>query len=829
MNSTDNSQENRSQVLEQHETTMGFISTEVDMTNLGSAGPAKYPTIDDQSLVSFLSRPLLIHSYDSSTSTTEFTLDQFFGAASVIAKLRNYTGIRYDIHLRLEESSSPFFYGTHHYGVDLIDNPNALHFTVNTSTRGFYTNPGVNNPYEVAIPYCRPEPYQIITNGNLNGLVNVQLVRNKLVDYLSALDGILGSINVRIYMWLTNVSLLSIEPTGNNYNGPPALMGFENETISLAPIDEGSYQSREFRGAISHPASIISSISKLFIPVFGPFATAFQIASHSVAEIASLFGFSKPNNLQPVCDMVSAPHRGMYAATGLDNCDLLAMDPKSSVAISSSIINGDGTDAMAFASIFGRGAVVSIINFQSTSTVGTALMAMPITPGRIPIVGEINHLTPLSMVAFPFKYWRGSLKYKFRCISSAYHRGVVRIAWVPRPIDVTTVLDAFDNTSINCLWDISSSDILELEVGWRVNQPYKRVARIATDLLVTDYHTIEANCNGFLYMIVVQPLTCTDIVNSIKILVEVSGGKDFEVAVPTKSIISLLHSGPYNVAQTIAPSDAYPFMGMGNISAKIVPTDDGNYQAAPFTNNSNKLSPKTTTYCTFHEGSMVEFDKIVIGERFDSVRKLCKPFQYQGSLSTLIGGDMLSYVETPLIPRPTGTIVGTSAFYPNVPSYITYFSSFFKWRRGGIKYKLIPSRNDILLHAVRARYQQNDLTPFLKGQISLNTPANFTQLKSLGMQGIASFNVLQGGGITFEIPAQPGNSLYYENYRPTGSYVFPRNEGALILATTLPANALNSYVRFDSYVCAAEDFSLDGFFRTESMYMYPAIVENGSI
>lgn len=85
------------------------------------------------------------------------------------------------------------------------------------------------------------------------------------------------------------------------------------------------------------------------------------------------------------------------------------------------------------------------VNFDSTATRGTMLYSLPVSPVHMcagvrqqqPSVYNYTMIsnTPTSFLAQPFRYWRGSLRYKFNFVATQFHSATVAVMWIPNSYD----------------------------------------------------------------------------------------------------------------------------------------------------------------------------------------------------------------------------------------------------------------------------------------------------------------------------------------------------------------------------------------------------------
>jgi hypothetical protein len=91
-------------------------------------------------------------------------------------------------------------------------------------------------------------------------------------------------------------------------------------------------------------------------------------------------------------------------------------------------------------------------------------MVTPLLYKLIPdyTVTKALYPTALAYASFPFRYWRGSLKFRFEVVCSKFHRGRLRLLYDPKA--VPNVADF--NKNYQTILDLDESTDLTVEVHW---------------------------------------------------------------------------------------------------------------------------------------------------------------------------------------------------------------------------------------------------------------------------------------------------------------------------------------------------------------------------
>jgi hypothetical protein len=165
-----------------------------------------------------------------------------------------------------------------------------------------------------------------------------------------------------------------------------------------------------------------------------------------------------------------------------------------------------------------------------------ATTATPNTPSNSNY--RIEH--PLSFFSRYFRYWRGSLKFKFKVFCSPHHAGSLRLFWDPigatnDTTPATPVSDGVLTTVLSKIWNIRDSDEMEFVVpheqakSWLLTNhsgPWniQRYA-IGDSVLVTPGVT-----NGMFGIKVFTRLTSPATASTVRIMMTLQPGDDFEFA-----------------------------------------------------------------------------------------------------------------------------------------------------------------------------------------------------------------------------------------------------------------------------------------------------------
>lgn len=289
--------------------------------------------------------------------------------------------------------------------------------------------------------------------------------------------------------------------------------------------------------ALSRAANAMSSV-----PIIGRYMRATSIASGAMASIASLFGFSRPTNIStPV--LMRARNLGELAVTDVpDTVNKLSVDSKQELAIDPRILGVSHGDEMVVADIAARESLIDIFPWATSATINTCIFSVRPNPGHYltgtGTLGTTYYLPACTYAALPFKYWRGSMKYRFQIVASAYHKGRLMFMYDPNAGATPE-----PNVQYTKIVDISAERDFVIDIPWSQTTTWKQVQFLQNNYITngSGYGSAEQTyTNGVLAVYVMNELASPNnaINNDIAINVYVSMC-DAEFAAPNDNIQTL--------------------------------------------------------------------------------------------------------------------------------------------------------------------------------------------------------------------------------------------------------------------------------------------------
>lgn len=758
---------------------------------------------DGEDLNEFFSRPLKIYN----GTDNAFTLVQlnpfqlYFTNPAVVRKLANYRYLRCTMNVRYSESYNPYVYGRR-YMTLYPSNTNKIYEWPNyTTLQNVRISPNDVDTYQLTIPYTRVQgthyPVRDLVAGTFTewflNLYQPVLYKTANGD---PVDG-----QYSIHVWLTDVEL-------------------------AVPVASGTLQSgkyKEFKGMVSAPATAVKNAARELgkAPSLKPIATPIEVAAGFVADMASLFGFSKPNQLNAPEPYMWNPEYNMGLSSTVDVSQKLTLDGKQGVSVSTEPYDGSQLDNLAFKNFTQRECVIVERVWTTAFQSDTVIASIPVTPGLYELVTpERITLTPLAEVANLFKYWRGTIKYKVSVVASKFHRGRLRIFWSPARLQVPFT-EPISNLVESYIMDITTESEVDIEVKYCSGQPYSEIA------FLTEGQTYTGSVNpGYLYVTVHQELSAP--VNTADAWLHISiSSDDVEFAEPSASCLQLFNNGtvPGGAPNRKVPSDTTILTTYGGFTAELEYPPNPNFQSGALVEFSKK--PKKHVFNT--KSDYQDSNVLHIGEAILSYRTLCKMYTpYETGLfptrtSTI---SYWSYLSFPNIPKLAGAAFGGTIGLKMFRSPLTHVMNSFRFMRGSVRYKIVffpdDDTNSIVdeLNLMVLRIRANEVPQRYGGTLPNVEDPGGSNFWFRSMQGIAFDR--KSNSITFEIPYTTLYNYYRTTWMTYGNNPNNLMDQAMVAVLLRPGQKMP----YQAFVSIGEDFNLVTYTGQGSVYIGNIFMES---
>ncbi|APG76811.1 hypothetical protein [Beihai echinoderm virus 1] len=296
-------------------------------------------------------------------------------------------------------------------------------------------------------------------------------------------------------------------------------------------------------------------------PIIGQVAGAATKAFSVASGVVKALGFSQPLDERLPNVVRQRPASFMQNADGVSHSTVLGMSAVNEVAIAPNHY-GRHQDEMLINNVACLLGYCGEREWTTSHTVNYQLFKIPLAAVSLALssntdkhrlgtvgsrqVGSRNpknyflYPSPIARVGMGFRWWRGGLNFRFMCVKSAFHTGIVRVTYVPfynevasgnvkrhakQPTnirhDIGPTLNGGDpDHMFNIVWNIHENSVLEFSVP---------------TLYDTDWLSTQGirSCFGYIVVTVVNTLVVSSGgSNAVRILAFCGATRDSEFAVP---------------------------------------------------------------------------------------------------------------------------------------------------------------------------------------------------------------------------------------------------------------------------------------------------------
>lgn len=774
----------------------------------------------------FLSRPIQITRLEwTKGSTFEANVRPWFEYLThptIVKKLQNYSWISGKLHIKLQINGGPFYFGkaiagyrpyTDKQSLSIVSAVDRLTGLMKLSQRDhIIIDPTESKGGEIVAPFVYPKPYLSLDGSDETELRQMGLFQIASFDALqnTSIEVTNKVINLTVFAWMEDVKL----------SGPTYLRSESGKSDEYG------------KGVVSKPASAIAKAAGYFksIPGLAPYATATQIAATGVSNVAQIFGFSRPVSLQPIHKYRIAPMGNMANSSIDEATDKLSFDPKQELTINSDVVGISRDDELHIKDIAMKESLFNIFPWGDYSGDGQKLFSCNVTPivygtqdTQDPDFNQVAiQTTPLMHAAVPFKYWRGGITYRFEVMCSAFHRGRLKLQYVPNT--GTSVTEGDMASVYTRIIDISESKVFEVTINWNQNISYKEVSQITSALppqvcapvirgtpAVTGTTTpyLPDNCNGQLAIYVQNELTSPDATNDKLVYINcyVRGAEDIEFAEPVEGF------GQLSMFPTVLISES------GSSWPVMQDSADGS--------NTCVLEPIGVSK------RLDELNLVHFGETFCTFRDMLKRYNYNRTYGDIqfnkLAGKFQLDFTLPNFPVYRGadldggldtvsTPVGTKNYTYARTTLLNWLAPAYVARRGGLRWKYIVTEGD-----------SSKLSDITLERNQSNTNAFISTVRRNLADGIVADSYLRAGPKASQgmyathfnsIPTVEVELPFYTNLRFVDAGKI--NSDEITESHTLRINGsvsdTQSMATVSAYVATGEDFNLSWYLNSPEVY-----------
>lgn len=465
-------------------------------------------------------------------------------------KIKNFQLLRMKLHCKMVISGTKFHYGRALVSYNPWSGPDQAtverafiqqDLIAASQKPHFFLNPTKNQGGELCLPFFYDKNYMSIPGGDWNDMGDIVI---KSFGNLLHANGGDDPVTITIYLWAEDVVLtvptISDPPlVSQSGRRPKKNLSQTNQENSIASDEYG-------QGIISKPAAAVAkaagSLSSL--PVIGPYMTATSIGAGALGNIAKIFGYSRPNIISDIMQVKPSPTGNLANTDAADAAIKLSLDSKAELSVDSRTVGLNGEDQMGILDYVCRESYLTSFPWSPTDSTDALLWNTRVLPMQLDNINSEIHMTPLAHMASVFKYWQGSIKFRFQIVKSDFHKGRLLVRWDPNAF--TAAVDY--NVSYSRVVDIAETDDFEIVVGWGQPEPFKSCGTPydtgSNFSAVSRLLKNDTEANGILELAVLNELVSPSLDAPITINVFVSACEDFKMAVPNNAAINDLHLWP---------------------------------------------------------------------------------------------------------------------------------------------------------------------------------------------------------------------------------------------------------------------------------------------
>lgn len=497
----------------------------------------------------------------------------------------------------------------------------------------------------LCVPYSSPLSYYNLANGN-------GYWGKLYIKVYSPLSDVSGSGQVDNTLWFNFDSPQLAFPTGT-----PIATSSLNPVAQVGKEEYVAEKDRSFSGAATKLAGALRTVPHVLEiqEITRPAAWA----ADRLADVLRFFGLSKIESSNVPEYIKQSPAKFLPNADGTNMSHSLSLFLNNAIETMPDMVP-EARDEMALAHITSTPTFYTNFSWSTSQTIGTQLFTVGVHPLIYQVAdNDTRTVTPsfLTFASCAFLYWRGSITFTLKFIKTKFHSGRCRIFFQPGATAFTSENADYNYSQVI---DIRSETDVKFSVPYVSVKPWSRMS---------DQGSL--NVTGTFFIEVLNDLRAVSTVSqSIDVLVEVSGGSDFELAAPTSPIIQ-----PVIISSTTTTNNLSRLIN--RIKAQVGEEDAREDEQANVV-NADQMGEKL-------DMGNWNLNLAMIGEKCLSLRQLYK----RSSLSsTVVLSTPGSICLAPFSPRlfDLRTATGSTVAVPS--SFMDYFNNLFAFWRGSVNLKI---------------------------------------------------------------------------------------------------------------------------------------------
>jgi len=771
---------------------------------------------DDATLENFFSRPLKISEQEWSTSSSlGYDFDPwelYFNNPRVINRMANFNLMRATLKLKVIINGNGFQYGRALMAYLPLDSDDSLSTNSSliredlvgtTQLPHVYLDPTTSTGGELTCPFFYHRNYVSIPTAQYRNLGRIYV---RSLNDLKHANGATDVVTISIFAWAEDVSLSVLT---------------SREPSTITPQSGEEVDEANKNGIISGPATMVAKVSNALtaVPKIAPFAMATSTVANTVASVAKNFGYCRPPVTKNPDPYRPSATSSLAVTTVPDTAQKVTVDDKQELSIDPRIAGLGDADPMCIKDIAKRESYLT----SFTWAIGTAPETLlwnaridPVTWAENAGPPQSFHFPACAMAALPFKYWTGSMKFRFQIVCSAFHKGRLKFVYDPQFLASNEY-----NTNYIEVIDIADTQDFTMEIGngqirTLLDHHLPGVDSVTQMYSTTAYSSREEG-NGVIGVYIVNELTTPNstVNNDIEVNVFVSMGDDFEVFVPDDHFQHFVFK---------------PQSGMEPLVPESQETEE---PSAPQQSMADNLGP------SYQDGTLI--NKVFTGEAIMSFRPLLKRYSRWRSELPDVDANGARYWRKRycMFPFLRGNVAGAVETDAGANPYnycntilLHWVTSAFSGWRGSIRWKILyrESDNATSTHAPSILYWGRD-DPIPSGtQIYIDDFGTYslTNREEWAIRTVKgnSENLLTGAkGMTYSDVNINGNTEIEIPYYNRDRFVPGKNENftgtEFINAPTIVGDHhvfVSTFTTMDFMIGTGEDFQVYMFTGLPRMY-----------
>lgn len=493
----------------------------------------------DADLGNFFSRPIKIHEEEWGTGTQlAFDIDPwqlYFTNPRVINRIANFKLMRSNLRVKVVINGNGFQYGRALVSYLPLNQNDSLSSNaaliredlVQASQQPkIFLDPTTSTGGELLLPFYWYENYIDIVDGSWSQMGQLFF---RSINNLKHANGAADKVTVSVFAWAEDMSVSVLTSRNPLFLSPQS----GKEEINEANMT----------GTVSGPATALAKVSNALavIPPIKPFAMATSEIAMGVANLAKSMGYCRPPVTKNPEPFRTFPTSSLAVTNVPDTAAKLTVDDKQELTIDPRIAGLGSEDPLSIKEIAKRESYLTTFDWSIGTDPETLLWNARVTPVTWAENSDLGtssyHFPACCMAALPFKYWTGSMTFRFQIVASAFHKGRLKFVYDPDYLESNEY-----NTNYLEVVDIADKQDFSITIGNGQTKTlldhHRPGLDSATQVFSSTRYTSQEEGNGVLGVYVVNELTTpnSSVDNDIEVNVYVSMSDDFEVFVPDNYI-----------------------------------------------------------------------------------------------------------------------------------------------------------------------------------------------------------------------------------------------------------------------------------------------------